>query len=314
MAKLDLDFAALQKTRQARVRLVADPVVGPREFSKAINAFLVSKACADLWSLLAPPASAPQKFGFRTLPHLSWLLKTLPLLYELVEVSPNTKVLSKTVIKALNMLVAENNMTIAKECKVEDVLDKCDVAIRMLLWWLRSIKTSSDLHAKMSRHCNQEEKLKLDMVLKKVSLPSHYIEEDEEGAASAILSCDGSEVQSPIAPVQAITQPCNILATSPLSSESMTVQRAVQVFCCILNDSPQQAVSMPVLGFSNPILSEALGFQPPKTSATTKVGKQKKSNAKIVKQIEPKKQVFVFLINFFFMTSIYMFCLFVLVP
>ena len=308
MSKLDLEFEALQKARQAKTRLVADPLVGPRELAKAIDAFCVSKSCTELWSLIAPPASAPQKYGFKTQPHLGWLLKALPLLYELVDINPSTKVLSKTLVKALGILVEDKNMTVAKEQKLDDIIDKCDVAIRMLLWWLRAIKGSADLQAKLSRHCNAAEKVKLEMVLRKVMLPSNYIEEEEEGESVAATSLpEPAMLKVELRPGS--PQQRNAITASPSIPGNMTLQLAVQIFSSINNTAFESAGSAsdlalvaptaPILasfGLGSQILQQALAFQPPKTSSlpvSSNSKGDKKGAAKMVKASESKKKVFV---------------------
>jgi len=311
MSKLDIDFEALQKSKQCKVRLTADPLVGPRELAKAINNFCLARKSTELWSLIAPPASAPQKFGFKTLPHLDWLIKMLPLLYELVELTPSTKVLSKTLVKALRILHCDKNVTIGHNQDFEDVVDKCDVAIRMHLWWLRSIKTSPDLLAKLSRQCNTAEKMKLDMVLKKIQLPQEYCDDDEVGSCSAIAS-PREDSQEERKPAEATASACqsfslvpfcnpvrNIALSSSTSVSNMTVSLAVQIFSSInkgMETEDTHTRSQPLTrSFRDPILLEALNYQATKTTAVpTKASKSKaaqKCGVKRVQQPEQKSKV-----------------------
>ena len=307
MSKLDIDFEALQKSKQCKVRLVADPLVGPRELAKAINNFCVARQSTEIWSLIAPPASAPQKYGFKTQPHLDWLLKMLPLLYELVELSPSTKVLSKTLVKALRILVCDKNVTVAHNQSVEDVVDKCDVAIRMHLWWLRSIKTSPELLAKLSRQCSAAEKMKLDMVMKKKQLPQEYCEDEEVGSCSAIASPrEASQEERKPAEATAsarqsfalvpFSNPFSNVSLSPSTSVSnMTVSLAAQIFSSVnegLEAEDSATRSLPLRrSLHDPILLQALNYQAPKTEAArSKVLKSKSAQKCGVEPIQPPAQ------------------------
>jgi hypothetical protein len=50
---------------------------------------------SDLWSLLRPPPGSPQTYTWRTTPSSSWLSKVAGLFFDLLDLAPNTKVLSQ---------------------------------------------------------------------------------------------------------------------------------------------------------------------------------------------------------------------------
>lgn len=188
MALLEEALARLQATktlerRNSKPRLIADPFLSPRDVKCVLVDYCRQKDSSDLWSLLAPPPGCPQKFGFKSPVCGEWLLKTAGLLYSFLHICPNTKVLRQTVVRAMHMMIDSKDMAVQPGKDVEDVVDKCDVALRVLLWWLRSLKKEGEAYMKTFRSCSTADRCRMDLVMQKISLPSTYEEEEEVGEA-----------------------------------------------------------------------------------------------------------------------------------
>ena len=100
-----LNASKMRDTRSKPLRLLADPCISFRDVLKTLVDYSRFKQSPDVWSLLAPPPGCPQKFNFKSCPCGDWLLKTSGLLFEVLHVCPNTKLLSKTVVQALHMMI-----------------------------------------------------------------------------------------------------------------------------------------------------------------------------------------------------------------
>ena len=214
-------------------------------------------------------------------------MKTLPLLFDFLDIAPNTKVLSKTLGLAMKVMLQDKSMEIIRGQSESDVIDKCDVTIRMLLWWLRTLKSQPDAYVKLQRQCSAAELAKLILVMNKVILPPQYEDEEEQGSA-AVAALDTSPGAFQLA----------LVAPPPTST---SVRAALSVFKSINEENFEgqgvaTALAQPknTLTPSN-ILAAALAYQPPKTSSKDAV-KASKSTGKAVKTVQkqclktPKKE------------------------
>ena len=93
-----------EHTRSAQTRLVAHPGMKVAALQSSSSNFLREKGTKDLWVCLAPPASAPQSYGRHSNPNGEWLSKCASLLFKLVSVAENTKIVSKKLHRALREL------------------------------------------------------------------------------------------------------------------------------------------------------------------------------------------------------------------
>lgn len=99
MASLDAVLVERQKALQLakaetatkQFRLVADPALNVSEICSVLNNFIGYQKMADLWVLVCPPASGPISFGWHTHPNGDWISKCANLLYDLLQLTPNSK-------------------------------------------------------------------------------------------------------------------------------------------------------------------------------------------------------------------------------
>ena len=136
----------LKKSEGAqKVRLVANPLVSVSQLEDVLHSFMKHRQTGDLLSLVCPPPAGPQNFGWHTPPSGPWLSKAIGLLYDLVGLASNTKLQSIKVMKAMQNLHRGNVLTVSG--KPEDVLDKCDLCVRVLMSMLRTAKTNENLRS-----------------------------------------------------------------------------------------------------------------------------------------------------------------------
>lgn len=201
-AKLQEKQEAQSNLQSNKFRLVANPLVSVSSLQNAMTKFLVSKGDKRLWSLIAPPPGCPQTYGWHTSPQPEWLVKVASLLYELVLVAENTKINSKKLGAALNAMEKNRDIELAS-CRKEtaqDVKDKIDLTLRILLAMVRNIKANSALKAKVYRMIPRNDQLRLDILLEKVVLPPELMggmmfEEEDEKKTSALIPAEASTWQ-----------------------------------------------------------------------------------------------------------------------
>ena len=210
MCSLDLVFEAkLQEKQEAqsnfqssKFRLVANPLVSVSSLQTAMTKFLVSKGDKRLWSLIAPPPGCPQSYGWHTSPQGEWLAKVASLLYELVLVAENTKINSKKLSSALDAMEKNKDIELAS-CRKEtsqDVKDKIDLTLRILLAMVRNIKANSSLKSKVYRMIPKNDQLRIDILLEKVVLPPELmggmvVEEEEKEPVPEVIPPEASTWQ-----------------------------------------------------------------------------------------------------------------------
>ena len=178
--------AALERAERAqRVRLVADPLVTVQDLQRVLGHYLDFKKCSDLWSLISPPPGGPISVTWQTPVNGSWLSKVAGLLYDLVGLAPNTKLLSSKVVKALRVLLERKQLELRpRQGSTQDILDRIDLTLRILLTMVRTLKTSPSTKTKVYRSLSIQEQQEVDMILEKVCLPAEFVSQGfdpEEG-------------------------------------------------------------------------------------------------------------------------------------
>ncbi|CAE7848522.1 unnamed protein product, partial [Symbiodinium necroappetens] len=115
--------------KPASKRLVADPSITVDDLAKVFSKYLEYKGSRDLWSLLSPPPGGPSQFHWHTPVNGDWTAKVSGLLFDLLDLAPNTKLLGTKVIAAFRFLHANKHLMLP-ESRTQSHLDKMDMAIR----------------------------------------------------------------------------------------------------------------------------------------------------------------------------------------
>ena len=94
----------------------------------------------------SPPGGAIS-YSWCTTAHGPWSAKTAGLLFDLLRLAPNTKLLSQRVTRSMWILFEKKNLLPENKAqyKAEDLVDKMDIAIRLLLSHLRAMKQKESL-------------------------------------------------------------------------------------------------------------------------------------------------------------------------
>ena len=220
MASLEAAFAAksseLAKNSKGsmKTRVVADPSIGVDSIAKVLREYMVHHNCRDLWSLVCPPPGGPLTLTWSTPVCGPWLLKVVGLLYDLLVLAPNSKLLAVKVRGALESLHRTNDLTIpAQKGRTDsDQFDKLDLTIRLLMNHIRQVKQDDKLKSRLWRLLARAEQLKLELCLEKVDLHLSFDPESKsEGAGEVNLLQlvpwkPPSEVEEtpPVAPPQVV--------------------------------------------------------------------------------------------------------------
>ena len=174
-ALLDAKFPAQKPSTVKGFRLTADANITVSEIARGISAFLRHVGTTCLWTCLCPPIDGPLNYGWHSFPHGPWLAKASGLLFEMVCVAANTKMLQVKVQKALRVLYAEHEFSLPHGTKLDDVVDKCDTTLRILLSMIKQLNisegTGSDLGEKTTRGLSDKDKFAIQCILDKVKLP-----------------------------------------------------------------------------------------------------------------------------------------------
>ena len=247
MASLEAAFQVMAKAGQSgvekRPRLVANPSIGVSDVAKVFTSYCMFKQTGDLWSLVTRPPGVPEALAWRStsLPCGAWIVKVCGLVYDLLDVCPNTKFLSRTVKKALQIMYVDKILTLPPHKNLDDIIDKIDLSVRYLLAMVRALKMSDDLQIKVYRMLGPVEKDKLKMTIAKIVLPKEYMQhgipEDDDD------DMDFHEVTTPDHLAVALYRP----QSSPLSStiQNNTLATAMNIFGSILKDKPTSTPSPP---------------------------------------------------------------------
>ena len=92
-ALLDAKFPAQKPSTVKGFRLTADANITVSEIARGMSAFLRHVGTTCLWTCLCPPIDGPLNYGWHSFPHGPWLAKASGLLFEMVCVAANTKML-----------------------------------------------------------------------------------------------------------------------------------------------------------------------------------------------------------------------------
>ena len=95
--------------------------------------------------------------------HGSWLVKTAGLLFDVLDVCPNTKLLGSKVQKAVVTLLQEKAVVFDHKMKEQDGVDRIDQ--------MRVLRLSSEIRGRVFRMLSTAEQTQLEMCLDKVKLP-----------------------------------------------------------------------------------------------------------------------------------------------
>ena len=177
----------IEKRKSLKPRLVANHDMSVRDITRVLTSIMNHYQCTDLWSLVAPPACGPQQFSWKTPPRGGWMVKCAPVLYELAEIAPNTKILATKMRSALLILWKQKSLTYTEKNMTEnDAFDRIDTAVRVVFSMFRTIKDGLDEKLRIFRHLSGEEIQKLQLVLDKIKLPAKGTYEDVEDDADEI--------------------------------------------------------------------------------------------------------------------------------
>ena len=184
MARLEAAFAETVASRDnerskkasQRVRLLANPLIGVGEIQRTLEDYTRHCKSNHLYSLICPPASLAI-VTWQTAPHGPWLSKVAPLLFDVLDFCPNTKLQHSKLMKALCTMHENHSLELQPRMSHADAMDQISLCIRMVLSMLRQVKLSDSQKFRVMRSLGCEEHAKLNMVLKKVVLPVGYMEE-----------------------------------------------------------------------------------------------------------------------------------------
>ena len=115
------------------------------------------------------------------------MVKLAPIVFELAEIAPYTKILGAKMRTALIILWKQKSLTHAEKNLTEnDAFDRIDTALRVVFSMFRTIKDGLDEKLRIFRHLSGEEIQKLQLVLDKIQLPAKGTYEDVEDDADEI--------------------------------------------------------------------------------------------------------------------------------
>ena len=153
--------------------------------------------------------------------------KVVGLLYDLLVIAPNSKLLAVKVRSTLESLHRTNDLTIAvqKGRTDSDQFDKLDLTIRLLMNHIRQVKQDDKLRSRLWRLLTRAEQLKLELCLEKVDLQLTFEPESKsEGAEVNLLQLVPWKPPSELAACPTTgcptTSPTTSPASQPASSET----------------------------------------------------------------------------------------------
>ena len=215
MSKLDdvvkskLAAAAEEKSskQSGRFRLVADATISVAAIQEVLTRHVHLKQEKQIWALICPPPSGPLSYGWHSKPEPEWLMKVASLLYDLLEICPNTKLHSKKVVAALKAMQQNHDVFFpeTKHATALDMMDKVDVTLRVFLSMLRQLKCSHIASKRTYKMLSKVEQCKLSALLDRVILPPQFLagesfdEDDEKSGADICMSAmEGCEPKTSI--------------------------------------------------------------------------------------------------------------------
>ena len=231
----------------AKVRLTADPNITVNELQECFLSFMRFKNSKNLWTLICPPPGGPATFSWHTSPNPEWLAKASNLLFDLVKIACNTKLQSVKVVKSLRGLYENRDLefSLSKSQSSQDMLDKLDFTIRLLLNMVRTLKECSGIRSKVFRCLPKRDQIALDLVLGNVQLPlglskGESVEEDENKSF-----CMDAEPEQSLAIVP--YAPSKTAGTKRKSAaESLSLQPMPTIFGKILGSQEVEAKKLDI--------------------------------------------------------------------
>ena len=233
MSKLDdvvkskLAAAAEEKSskQSGRFRLVADATISVAQIQEVLTRHVHLKQEKQIWALICPPPSGPLSYGWHSKPEPEWLMKVASLLYDLLEICPNTKLHSKKVVAALKAMQQNHDVFFpeTKHATALDMMDKVDVTLRVLLSMLRQLKCSHVASKRTYKMLSKIEQCKLTALLDRVILPPQLLAGesfDEEEADICMSAFEGCE------PKTSIPATCGLTALVPVEKQEQKVARS----------------------------------------------------------------------------------------
>ena len=187
MARLEAAFAEtvaaleLERSKKAsqRVRLLANPLITVGQIQSTLESYTRHYKTSNLYSLICPPACLAI-VTWQTPPNGQWLSKVAPLLYDVLDFCPNTKLQHSKLSKALVSMQLNRSLELQPKMTAQDAMDQISLCIRIVLSMLRQVKVNETQKNRIMRGLSNEESAKLNMVLKKVVLPVGYVEDQEK--------------------------------------------------------------------------------------------------------------------------------------
>ena len=283
-----------------KVRLVADPFIGVSDIENALSRHCQTQKCSDIHALLCATASLVH-ITWQTPPHAEWMLKLSPLIYEVLEFAPQTKLQSSKVKKALQALLNKKLCTISGKEEKDVILDRCDLCLRMVLNMYRDVKSKPILKQRVMRNLSREDGIKLGLVLDRVQLPAEHVDSQENvvngscGATELLALEDGDPSMDLLekAVQEVALQEVNPKTARPLLKRSLqfgpaALPDADPIFQKILKQAEDEGCVKPDMGVakekklsSQELLLKAINFVPEQVGKGSKKGdKQQPFEAK----------------------------------
>lgn len=164
----------------SRKRLVADPMVSVQDLKEVIMLHCSWKDSKKLYDLVCPGESGPRLLGWQTRPHPMYMYKMAGLCFDILKLAPNTKLMSNKLIMAIKTLIGSHIENSTKKSDTE-FSETCDQMIRIALSMYRTVKRDKEFYSATCRALPKDHMLKVQVVLDKITLPTDYLEVEEEG-------------------------------------------------------------------------------------------------------------------------------------
>ena len=178
----EVDDAEESGAKASSKRLVADPSISVDDLGKVIGKFLEYKDTKKVFrTLISPPPGRPTQLDWHTPVHAEWVAKACGLLYDLLDLAANTKLLGTKVIASFRFLHA-NQSLLLPETRTQAHRDRMDMAIKLLLSFLRPVKMSEALKTRVTRMLGASDVMGINLCLDKIELLSWYVGDDDNEA------------------------------------------------------------------------------------------------------------------------------------
>eukprot|EP00438_Fugacium_kawagutii_P010128 Skav208969 [mRNA] locus=scaffold1134:72994:74259:+ [translate_table: standard] len=297
--KLD-ELAAEKAAKQSKLRLIADRSISVSSITHKLSSFLKEKQTKDLWSLLSPPPTGPQSYDWHTYPCPEWVCKVSPLLYEMLEICPNTKLTSSKVVASLKSLVENRDLelhcTRSQDQKYK--LDRLDFTLRVVLNFLRTLKSDKMQRSKCQKSLCANDWLKVQLCLDRVHLPAELLSassrdslEEEEDTPNRIIHVAQAEDEMALAlvpvPDKKPVIPSSSSKLKPLPAVFLRLSAEVGVATTKTGQgSNTPATAKP--SWMTQVLQKAASYEPKVTSTEKAQSVKKTKKADVFKKKKTK--------------------------